>query len=715
MVKDPFFCMNLICPSTSYDVNIEPAKDDILFVNVDSVISIFERFLKSVYGELREPPAVPTQSRFSDQRPRGFDVLLARKSQSGSKMPKQIAHKARPADRNEGNAAYIPSAGFKLAHTVCDGLPPLNNSQDGSVQDHEEARLDGRNFQAIHPAAVAVAVALPDGASKSVTPLSAAEQRRGWQRDMYGAVEDNMSERHGPQDDDSQLQDSQGSDEENGLRDASVSNPWVFAKLNASARRSNIAKGAVANVESNNQLLTPRRHVGELGKATARQVHEILRDPDIPNFGLPTPARDKGYQATSTTSQNSSSPEPLPFPGKHWGKSDRKTTSSKHTSSRKMNSDCGALDTWMQKPMGSRSVTTHSAGPSDGDMQDPNVPLQTPTRGFVSARALNIGTPLKAILEGASKSTRKGAPGKQTEADINELFVSAVNGPSRVRLEVEPKGKDIRFQPASAQSVADAIAADRGIRFDREDQDSVSQLSPTRSISPVHPDLAATMDYEIRKQAALQHWKANQRRKTVAKDFVPNSEDEPSPSFAKTSPHQNRYNRAVANLHSPGSEAALPEPQLPSFESGDPRAYLLHAQEYGKTNSHDFPNDSSNRPRNRRKTGLLPLETVPEDRSTCNLILTLGREELGLKRRLRPGGTSFCDEYISSGTTVDAFSSCTIHQIRAWEAKLSELVGSLRCGTEEDDGVVNEKTDCLRLDIWTSLQTHRATTHTGCE
>lgn len=705
MVKDPFFCMNLICPSTSYDVNVEPAKDDILFVNADYVIGIFECFLKSVYGELRTPPTVSTQARSSNERPRGFDVLLARKSQAGSNIPEQLVHNAQPVNRNTDNVASMPSAS-KPAQSGCDGLAPLNISQDGSVQDCEEAELNGRNFRANHPDAVAVPVAVFNRGSKSVNESSTTEQRRGWQRNMYGVDEDEVNEPHRPLDDDSQLQDSQGSDEEAGLRDAGISNPWAFAKLNAPVRRSNIAKGAVANVESNNQLLTPGRQVGELGKAAARQVHELLKSSDAPNFGLPTPARDKGDQATNTTLHTPSSPEPFPFPEKYWGKSDRETASSKHTSP--MNSDRGALDSWVQKPMGCRSVTIHSAGPLEDDIQNPQVPVQNPTHDFVSARVLPMGTPLGAIPERAFKSTRNRAPGRKTRSDLNKPFISPVNDPSRVWFDMEPMGKGIIPQPARAKSVIDSVSASNGIRLDKEDQDSVTESSPTRSISLVHPDLAATMEYEIRKQAALQHWKANQRSKAVTK--VPSSEEVPSRSSAKTSPHQNRYSRAVANLHSSDGGAASLESQLPCFEPGDPRAYLLRPQEHDEMVSHDIPNDASKRPRSRKKTGLLPLETIPSDSSTRDLILTLGREELGLKARLRPStpGTVSDDEYVSRGTTVGAFSSCTIHQIRAWEAKVRELVGNLWRGTEEDDGVADERTDFLRLDIWTSLQTHRA-------
>ncbi|KAF2705199.1 hypothetical protein K504DRAFT_471695 [Pleomassaria siparia CBS 279.74] len=52
-VKDPFFCMNIICPLDSYDPNIEPAKDDVLFTNAELVVSVVDKLLVSYYPEAK--------------------------------------------------------------------------------------------------------------------------------------------------------------------------------------------------------------------------------------------------------------------------------------------------------------------------------------------------------------------------------------------------------------------------------------------------------------------------------------------------------------------------------------------------------------------------------------------------------------------------------------------------------------------------------------
>jgi DNA mismatch repair ATPase MutL len=50
-VKDPFFTMNIICPPDSYDPNIEPAKDDVMFDNGDVVLGAVDQLLRSYYSE----------------------------------------------------------------------------------------------------------------------------------------------------------------------------------------------------------------------------------------------------------------------------------------------------------------------------------------------------------------------------------------------------------------------------------------------------------------------------------------------------------------------------------------------------------------------------------------------------------------------------------------------------------------------------------------
>jgi DNA mismatch repair ATPase MutL len=55
-LSDPFLCIHLQCPLGSYDANIEPAKDDVLFTDPKTVLSLAAGLFKQVYGNLNYAP-----------------------------------------------------------------------------------------------------------------------------------------------------------------------------------------------------------------------------------------------------------------------------------------------------------------------------------------------------------------------------------------------------------------------------------------------------------------------------------------------------------------------------------------------------------------------------------------------------------------------------------------------------------------------------------
>lgn len=50
-IKDPFCCMNILCPPDSYDPNIEPAKDDMMFDNSEVVLEAVKELLQLSFPE----------------------------------------------------------------------------------------------------------------------------------------------------------------------------------------------------------------------------------------------------------------------------------------------------------------------------------------------------------------------------------------------------------------------------------------------------------------------------------------------------------------------------------------------------------------------------------------------------------------------------------------------------------------------------------------
>jgi hypothetical protein len=53
-VKDPFLCLNIICPDGSYDPNVEPLKNDVIFGDANAVLVIAEHCFSKLYPERQE-------------------------------------------------------------------------------------------------------------------------------------------------------------------------------------------------------------------------------------------------------------------------------------------------------------------------------------------------------------------------------------------------------------------------------------------------------------------------------------------------------------------------------------------------------------------------------------------------------------------------------------------------------------------------------------
>ncbi|KAJ5625465.1 hypothetical protein N7510_001774 [Penicillium lagena] len=83
-ISDPFFCLRIQCPLASYDVNIEPSKDDVLFEDRDLVLSLVDSLLHEQYGDLKNSnQKKPTKVKQTDSNAAssgvGFELLMARK------------------------------------------------------------------------------------------------------------------------------------------------------------------------------------------------------------------------------------------------------------------------------------------------------------------------------------------------------------------------------------------------------------------------------------------------------------------------------------------------------------------------------------------------------------------------------------------------------------------------------------------------------------
>lgn len=662
-LRDPFICMNIICPSKSYDVNIEPAKDNVLFTDADKVSKAIEAFFRSVYGDLRVRELEPAKSKPTALRTRGFDVLLARKQT----LPL---------------ATRKPDAlGLSLA--TQNNEPPVDTSK--LVRDQSDRTLRSE-FGKVSPemksgCVIGSDVVLPPQLSKSHLdddgdieevhgePLS--RPIRSWQSQMYFDSTEGSEISLNLQDGDCQFEDNAAFGEEKDICNMKATNPWIVAKLNAPIHR-RINRGELhENLERNEQLPTPRRQVGEAMGRMAREAAETPPELNTSSPCLPTPQR----RETDSSSR------------RRWRKGDSGGASRQHGTPMESSNGFENLDTWVQTLSKNRSINPHSSSEASGNTQNSESMPHRNRLDFMSARNLTIDTPSIAIPNAAAIRPKKSPLWTAKPGSLKNPFVSPL------------LDKGFRFQPQGGPNTRDATTS---IQPCIDDHELMSKSDVSTPINSIHPDLASTMDYELRKQEAIQNWKASKRQKK-AREQEQNTPLKNLVLSTTTSPHKNRYKKAVAALHT--VEADKRNPPTPSLDPSDPRAYLIRAQQREATAA---PDESPSRLRKRRKTSRLPLESLREDSIVRDLTLCLKSDDLDLKTRITAlsiAGTC-TDRYIATGHFESGFSSPTLtaERIRAWETNLQDLVRKIYAKDDEGGrGGVD-----MRIDLSSALQTHLA-------
>ena len=87
-MPDPLLVMNLKCPKGSYDINVEPAKDDVLFYDVEYVLGKVRLVFEKVYGEKQD--SSKRQQHITDQNDQ-FDILLAKPASANTPSPRKTS------------------------------------------------------------------------------------------------------------------------------------------------------------------------------------------------------------------------------------------------------------------------------------------------------------------------------------------------------------------------------------------------------------------------------------------------------------------------------------------------------------------------------------------------------------------------------------------------------------------------------------------------
>ena len=714
-IADPFLYLNIACPPGSYDANVEPAKDDVLFANSELLLGIIERWFHSIYGKVQPGPSKPSAKTVSASKPHGIEMLLARKDTpvesapvglpplAGSTLPtprsaSELTAQTQPRSSPLATPAFYASA----------SAPPSSRQTNEitgaiSLSFNKPPATDRTQAEAPPGLLLRHDVSTPIPAEEpSLKPSSDAIRTRrkpAWNGSMYAEEEDEEEDLQLHLQGRPRLPVDLDLDGDEHLRDVNVSNPWAFAKLNAAMRPSDQKK----------QLHTPGRQDGDVDHFTDPSSDDLPRHVEPSLLNKPSPRFD---QAHSSPEAAYPTPSPFPFPQKARGKrrADDASLEALETPAppNRERHKRGALDTWVQKSLRGYDELDDFPDAFQEDQGPPDLPYP---RDFVSARSLPPGgTPLSEIPDASQRPRRNPAPRKQQRGNIEKPFISPVNDPSRVWFDIGGTFSQKRHQrPRPNKDHQDTTAAPTLIlpNDEIEDDESVTSASAQRSLPPMHPDLAITLDYEARKQKAGEaHKKVLREQAAAARAARKALADAPNPlhpQHATTSPHKNRQAKAIAALHTPDlPSTAAPSygvEEISAFEPSDPRAYLLRIHQQGEQAPGSLRGKSK-----RQKTSMLPLENVKEENYIGDLTLVVDDVNVGdVEEDMQESGV--WDNYVKRGEEGDAFGSVDAvcaEEIKSWEKKLRDLLKGMYA--EEGEG---ESVD-LDVDLSKILQAHAA-------
>ena len=695
-IVDPFLCLNIVCPPGSYDANVEPAKDDVLFAESELLLEIVERWFHSIYGKVQTKSSKSSAKTASASKPRGVELLLARREVSTESAHIDFSPVVGSTQfQLRSSPLATPTFDSSVAAPPCS----QNNAEiSGAISNPftEPTATDGTQAEA-SPGLLPSHDRSTHISSEGIglEPSNAdvpARCNRIWKGSMYAEEEDeeedlefhHQGRPRSPVDHDL--------DGEEHLRDVNVSNPWSFARLNAAIRPSGQEK----------QLHTPGRQSGEVGRSTDPPPDDL---PESVDSSLPEKPLPRVHQARSSPEAAYPTPGPFPFPQKARGKRKAGDASGDMlvtpVPSNKKPYKLGALDTWVQKSLGNYNRldeppnTPEHRGP-------PDLPY---ARDFISARSLpQNGTPLSEIPDASQRPRRKPAARKQQQDRIHKPFISPVNDPNRVWFDTgeNPSHKRPQLPRPNKDHQYSAEAPTLILRDNEvEDEGSVVSALAETSTLPIHPDLAITLDYEARKQKASEAHKQVLREQAAAARLINKAQadvpDPLHPQHTTTSPHKNRRAKAIAALHTsniPSTSPGVDETSI--FEPSDPRAYLLRVRQQGEE-APEPPRGKSKR----QKTAMLPLETVKEELYIGDLTLIVEDVNVGdVEEDMQESGA--WDDYVKAGKAGEAFEKVDV-EVPRWEEKLRALVG----GMYAVEGEEGESAD-LDLNLSNILQAHAA-------
>jgi hypothetical protein len=717
---NPFLCMQIRCPPRSYDVNIEPAKDDVLFSEPSKIMTLAEKLFRNYYGQPN--PDISVQSRPSVKDPTrttledSFDLLLARKTSDAAET-----------------AIASPQLHSPPLHTDVSQLINLANA--GTAKD----AVDGGNAAALnseHPSLHQL-VTIPY--KPAHVEKSGSVERSQPHFNMYGIDDEDLLEINSmPPTPQPKSQDA----EENEVWSARVTNPWSLAKLHAPTRRRITQSPVRSDPGTATQLMTPGLERNDPARGIQQESGHAR--PNIPRSAAspPTPASCQNPRHSSrrrgwNDRQDSD------------GEDDIESTPNMITEAFESR-HANTLDRWVQPPMHMPSFQGPSI-PRNGDrrlgaparsnleqgssLDDPTSTQLTELNDYVAGplrASNNVGKPFKSPFKGPSITSFR-SPLDLPRPD-SALISPLPAAPHEARIPL-PNGSPLahRRLPATDYHI-------QGSLVPPPPSGRVFKSSQSRN-----SELAGILEFEERKKAAILHQRKSQssrahgelnpatlahlQRKsndTTSVQAISSQtrgdlhsldlvEDGTNPAcdfecrFAKSSdekargvphrnsPHLNRYLAAKERLDHAHPDSDHPRKTSHSDSSNggagdliyeadvrlpedDPRAYLVRHYGNGKDSNCSTGLTKAGLKIRRAKTARLPLETIPVDKAVHALNATVRNRfpTVPILAKMTKRHGQF-DEYVRSGKNSFVMWSANGRDVTVWEKAVKGLISKNFC------------------------------------
>lgn len=569
-------------------MNVEPAKDNVLFGDTTIVLGLVESLFKQTYGTLeRDGPSTTRPNHKNLPRDEDFSLFLSRK----------------PLNQRERDKSVQSNGWHEHAST------------DPAF--HQQLPINGKASKASQDALPSVSAA-----SDSLMPIQPLHDssRTTWSAStMYRATNDDTDEdievSTPPNTTTETSNESSETLDESELRSARVTNPWSLARLHTKIKpRQSPDASKTASHANKIDLLSEL----DDGFSQARTPSHDLQTPTI----SPTPRQNPGpprrpwNHNTNLEHESWANGEPgRAFDGSQVPEQqlrqtimgDRFSTSSLTSNERSRQLNVG--EGRFSPPKRSRGRLKPGALELDPDFASDNDLYQqseVQTTAKSSHQNSHLTSPIRRVnppFFSPLKSQSPPSAALHPRSNLNQSNISPTSSLSLRRMDSE----SISPQPSSSQSTLVAQSP-----------------APSQTLQPT---LASLMDYEHRKKALIASQREQNRRETAPNiDLCSNDNNNKTTEQQKaenaaiakrftSSPHQNRYQAARAALLSAENPSSSKPLKLPDY---DPRQYLMRNQDsLNHTNDTDNPNPvdgaSKLKPKKRLKSALLPLESTPPD------------------------------------------------------------------------------------------------------